>query len=99
MTWLSSFGRGVSVGGFSGEDGVGERVQNTKRPREIVRGMVIAVTGLVVQILFWVGYIVFYFKFEISSVTVKNYDCTCSKLFFYHKNISRGVPCRGEAYP
>ena len=58
MTWLSSLGHGVSVGGFSGEHGVGERVQNTERTREVVRGMVIDVTRLVVQVLFWAGYIV-----------------------------------------
>ena len=36
MTWLSSSGRGVSFGGFSGEHGASERAQSAEWPKGIV---------------------------------------------------------------
>ena len=38
MTWLSSSGRGVSFGGFSGEHGASERAQSVERPKGIWGG-------------------------------------------------------------
>ena len=40
MTWLSSSGRGVSFGGFSGEHDASERAQGVERPKEILRGRI-----------------------------------------------------------
>ena len=38
MTWLSSSGRGVSVGGFRGEHGASQRAHSAEWPQGIVRG-------------------------------------------------------------
>ena len=35
VTWLSSFGRGVPFGGFSGEHGASERAQSVERPKGV----------------------------------------------------------------
>ena len=45
MTWLSSTGRGVSFGGFSGEHGAGEGVQSVERPKVILRGRLLQNPG------------------------------------------------------